>query len=318
MTLIWFKTTPETITSLMPPDVMYIPPAVNLRNYDPNVTPEQFQAYCQYVLGGSIDGWGECSFKPFGDEFVMALALLDYKDTSCYGPYREVIFTIPTVAVDPETGSIPYSADPRYWQYHYDLSPAIGFPGDYHVGLYIPYLWLSSDGPVAAGRETWGYPKKMAKINFKDTAKKRTWTVERSLGPASPIFGHIGGDHLPILHYETNVEPIIKAWVEPDTTTPRHPDEVRFPPLYVNKIIPNVQGNAADINQLNLVPLDPQTSGVTGQGENVFFGPAGIELIGGPDDPINQIDVVQVYGGYKFRYNFYLSAGRTLTDYLAQ
>jgi acetoacetate decarboxylase len=178
---------------------------------------------------------------------------------------------------------------------------------------------LSSDGPIAAGRETWGYPKKMADISFKDKEGKRIWKVERSLSPASPIFGHVGGDHLPILHKETQQAPIIKAWVQPDITTPRHPDEVKFPPLYVNKIIPNVQGNGAVINELNLVPLDPQSgNGTAGYAPFVTFGPAGLELIGGPDDPLNEIDVVAVYGGYQFRYVFDLSSGRTLIDYLAE
>lgn len=311
MTLIWFKTTDETIASLLPPDVSYIAPIVSLRNIW-GVPEAAFPAFCETTLGGTLNTCGECDVKPFGDEKVMTLALLDYVETSCYGPYREVILLVPTITKDPEPENLGCSEDPANWQYHYGLTiPGLG---SYQIGLYVPYLWLSSDGPIAAGRETWGYPKKMADISFKDTAKKRTWTVKRSLSAD----GSVGGDHLPILHDETQRESIIRAWVEPDKTAPRHPDEVKFPPLYVNKIIPNVKGNAAVINELNLVPLDPQSSGVSGYGENVFFGEAGMELIGGPDDPINNIDVLYVYGGYQFRYNFYLSAGRTLIDYLAE
>jgi hypothetical protein len=320
MTLIWFETTPETIANLLPPDSAYFPPAVFLRNYEfLEMDQAEFEAFCASQGGSIIPGWNECMVQPFGNKLMMTLALLDYEDTSCYGPYREVIFLIPSVTVDPVAGSIPYSPDPANWQYHYDLSPALGYPGEWHIGLYIPYLWLSSDGPVAAGRETWGYPKKMADIKYEDKNGKRTWKVERTLNSPSPIWEHVGGDHSSILHKGAHTEPIIEAWVQPDTTTPRHPDEVRFPPLYVNKIIPNVKGNCSDINELNLVPLDPQTSaGTAGYAPFVTFGPADIELIGGPDDPINQIDVVHVYGGYQFRYNFDLSAGRTLIDYLAE
>jgi hypothetical protein len=324
MTLIWFETTPQTMASLIPPDVAYIPPVVSLRNIW-GVPEEAFPAFCETTLGGTPNACGECDLKPFGDKLMMTLALLDYEDTSCYGPYREVILLMPVITTDPKPEVLSCSDDPVFneyglsvatdWQYHYGLT----IPGlsSYHVGLYVPYLWLSSDGPIAAGRETWGYPKKMADISFTDADGRRTWEVKRSLSPASPIFGHVGGDHLSILHNDTVVEPIITAWVEPDTNNPRHPDEVKFPPLYVNKIIPSVEGDKSVINELNLVPLDPQSgNGTAGYAPFVTFGPAHLELIGGPDDPINQIDVVAVYGGYQFRYDFYLSAGRTLIDYI--
>jgi acetoacetate decarboxylase len=318
-TAIFFQTDEATIKSLLPPNVTYIPVELNLRNIY-GVPAEVFEVICAMPLeegglgGGTINQWGECNVKPFGDAYVMILSLLDYVETSCYGPYREVLILIPSLASDPDKKFHPYSEDPAYWQYHYDY-------GDAHVGLYNPYLWLSSDAPIAAGREIWGFPKKMADSTFVDTVidgtdipYMRTWTVSRSL--SSSVSDQVGGDHLPILHQETQTDPIISATIIWDPTAPFHPDAVRFPPLYQTKIIPNVDGVTADIKQLNLVPLDPQTSGVTGQGENVFPGMAFITLHGGPDDPVDDIVVDRVLLGFQFRYNFELSSGRTLTDYL--
>jgi acetoacetate decarboxylase len=320
MTLIWFITTPETVAELLPPGVQYIAPQAYLRDIP--------QEYCEQVLGGTYNmrGCQECTIEPFGNDPnypVMSLSLLDYEHTD-FGPYKEVIFLIPSVTGDPNPPEVPYvypncagslmeDPAPDNWEGHYSFNiPGLG---QLHAGLYVPYLWLNSGGPIAGGREIWGWPKKMAKIDFKEKNGRIDWKIERPISAD----GTKGGDHLPIMEKDANFATILKAWVEPDTNSPRHPDEVKFPPCYLLKVLPNVAGNGvADVKQVNLCPLDPQSSGVSGYGENVFFGPAGIEIIGGPDDPINDIDVVSVIGGYQFRYNFELKEGRTLIDYLAQ
>ena len=73
--------------------------------------------------------------------------------------------------------------------------------------------------------------------------------------------GTVGGDHLPILQKHRALAPIIKAWVEPDTSSPRHPDEVKLPPGLVHRIIPSVRADGAAINELDLVAVDPQWAG---------------------------------------------------------
>jgi acetoacetate decarboxylase len=267
----------------------------------------------------------------------MALSMLDYVDTD-FGPYKEVIFLIPSIVEDPNPPAVPYYGEPfntcagsliedpapNNWEGHYSIPP--GHPANpystyAHAGLHVPYLWLNSGGPIAGGREVWGWPKKMAKIDWKEKNGRIVWKIERPISAD----GTQGGDHLPIIGKDVKFAPILKAWVEPDYENPRHPDEVKFPPCYLLKVMPKVSGEGdADVKQLNLCPLDPQSADPKipgldfGYGQNIFFGPAGIEIIGGPDDSLNEIDVVNVIGGYQFRYNFKLREGRTLSEYLAQ
>lgn len=62
--------------------------------------------------------------------------------TTSFGPYNEFTLTIPVIV---ETDSGPVS------------------------GSYAPFLYVDSDGPLAAGRELWGFGKKLATIDLGQT-----------------------------------------------------------------------------------------------------------------------------------------------------
>jgi len=46
-------------------------------------------------------------------------------------------------------------------------------------GLYIAYLYLDSDAPIAAGREIFGFPKKFARFSYSDREDVMTRAAER-------------------------------------------------------------------------------------------------------------------------------------------
>ena len=48
--------------------------------------------------------------------------------------------------------------------------------------LYIPYLWVSSDSALAAGRELWGDAKKLADIEVRIANEEIIGTLERPAG----------------------------------------------------------------------------------------------------------------------------------------
>lgn len=47
------------------------------------------------------------------------------------------------------------------------------------IGFYCPYIYVTTDAALAAGREIWGFPKKIAKINISKENNKIVGLVER-------------------------------------------------------------------------------------------------------------------------------------------
>ncbi|MBW1708612.1 MAG: acetoacetate decarboxylase family protein, partial [Deltaproteobacteria bacterium] len=81
---------------------------------------------------------------------VATILLIQYTENEL-GPYEEVILGLPCLL-------------------------------DGKARFYIPYIVVNTLAPLAAGREIWGYPKKMADINITSEEDMIIGTVERPEG----------------------------------------------------------------------------------------------------------------------------------------
>jgi acetoacetate decarboxylase len=149
------------------------------------------------------------------------------------------------------------------------------------------YLVLDSDVAIGAGREIWGFPKKLGRLtlDMKDDVVRTT--VER------------GGCTL----IDAAVQLAELGKVEDLGGTPE---------WVAHRFIPNVSLSAPpDIDQLTSTTL---TNVVT---HDVFKGPATLAFGSSPADRLETIPVEEVTGGFYFEYQFTLGDGEVIHDYLA-
>jgi acetoacetate decarboxylase len=199
---------------------------------------------------------------------IMILAWIKYKDDNAVGPYNELIFSV--------FGTTEGMSDDK-------KEPA--------EGLFIVNLYLDSGTAIAAGREIWGFPKREAILKFKPNnhgeSRTRKFAVKR-LGDMDPILGR-----------HVRVPFIAKGTFKP--LYDGDPELGLFPTILNEKIIPSVTGGL-DVWQLTATTLSDQK--IT----NLKIGTATIELIGGKDDPLNEIPIGEVMGAvqYDFTCTWYL------------
>jgi acetoacetate decarboxylase len=203
---------------------------------------------------------------------VMAVLLADYDkdpDAQTLGPYHEIAFGIPGLAEENDGSSTP--------------------------GIYIPYMYLDSDGPIASGREVHGFPKKEAIIETTTFEGNTSFVVKRA------------GDSIPILGRSGSVPMIMRAKFKPVGAAP--PELVLQPTLFNLKVIPGVDGTA-EIKQLTGLMLENQIP------TDVEFGEGTLELIGGPDDPLDQIEILNIVSAFRYHITFDMPFGRVIHDFL--
>jgi acetoacetate decarboxylase len=149
------------------------------------------------------------------------------------------------------------------------------------------YLVLDSDVAIGAGREIWGFPKKLGRLtlDMKDDVVRTT--VER--GGITLIDAAV---HLAELGTEEDLGGT-PEWV-------------------AHRFIPNVSNSAPpDIDQLTSTTL---TNVVT---QDVYKGAATLAFGSSPSDRLELLPVNEVTGGFYFQYQFTLGDGEVIHDYLA-
>jgi acetoacetate decarboxylase len=159
--------------------------------------------------------------------------------------------------------------------------------------LYLPTLFVDQEIPMLAGREIWGYAKKLAKMEVIHDKNHITFTCERPEGTR-----------------------LITATVTPQTNQPfefyQNTDIISL------KIIPNAEKDQIDIAQLvgcsyHLTPIKG-TDGIaelwTGIG-SVTFG-----CCHSNDDALYRIPVNKVVSALYGKFQIYLPYGYILHDYL--
>jgi acetoacetate decarboxylase len=155
-------------------------------------------------------------------------------------------------------------------------------------GAHMLYEYVDDDAAVAAGREYWGYPKKMATV----TMTERDGIVDSTISRR-------GTEILSLSFSEQDIES-----VSPQL----------FPRLQV-KQIPSADGSGYDVNQIVKMSfegddLDFDADGVshrtTGTGDLV--------LNSSETDPLNELAPLEVTGGAVTNGSFTLGTGEVVAD----
>ncbi len=148
------------------------------------------------------------------------------------------------------------------------------------------YLILDNDIAIAAGREIWGFPKKLGRVSLSDRDGVISAAVER------------GGQSL--IRAAMEVGPLVSA------------SELAGSAEYTNlKLVPSVrEGGAPEVMQLTSTTL---TNVVIKQ---VYKGRATLSFGASPVDRFSDIPVREVLAAYYYNADFTLGHGEVLHDYL--
>ena len=149
------------------------------------------------------------------------------------------------------------------------------------------YLILDSDVAIGAGREIWGFAKKLGRLSLDmkdDVVSTRVERAGCTIIEAAVHLAELGTEE----------------------------DLGGTPEWITRRVIPNVSLSAPpDIDQLTSTTL---TNLVT---HDVYKGAATLAFGSSPADRLEVIPVNEVTGGFYFEYQFTLNDGRVVHDYLA-
>ncbi|MBW3099182.1 acetoacetate decarboxylase family protein [Pseudohoeflea coraliihabitans] len=150
------------------------------------------------------------------------------------------------------------------------------------VGAHVALEYVSSDDSLSAGREIWGYPKKIAEVDVRETANNAfAGTVVRR--------GHTLIDM---------------------TFTPGDGafDKPQMQPRLQIKTFPAADGNGADYYQVIRNDLADLT--VTDR----VVGAADVKLKNGDNDPLADLGLIEITGAETTVTDFLLTTGKIIAD----
>jgi acetoacetate decarboxylase len=160
-------------------------------------------------------------------------------------------------------------------------------------GQYVLSMFLDDEAPIVAGREIWGFPKKLAYPSLGvDPVSKDTLVGRLKYGSLDVAIGTMGFKHKPV-----DAGAIKKAL-----------EEV---PNYLLKIIPNPDGSTA-IRQL----VQYQLQEVTVKG--AWTGPADLQLFHHALAPVATLPIKRIVSCVHFTSDLTLPYGKVVYDYLAK
>ena len=153
-------------------------------------------------------------------------------------------------------------------------------------GNHVVFHFVSTDKPMAAGREIMGWPKKLAELDWRAEGDAVTASCTR------------------------DGQPLIRARGEMDGSI--DPSALPLSPTWLNlKVIPSVLPDAPpDVAQLTGVTLTDLKV------EEARGGRASLELSSTATDPVSRLEVHEVVGAVVCRLSFDLPAGFVAHDYL--
>ena len=161
-------------------------------------------------------------------------------------------------------------------------------PGGAVVGAFSPYLFLDSDGAVAAGREVYGQPKKFGrpKISIRQDT----------------IVGTVTRNGIRVLRVTT---PYKRKRADISEAT-------EILPFVTNlnyKLIPDLSGEPAirQITARELLDINVK---------ECWRGPATVEISPHIQAPVHRLPVREMLDGFYWRCDFTLGPGRVVHDYL--
>lgn len=154
-------------------------------------------------------------------------------------------------------------------------------------GGYTHAMYLNDDAPIAAGREIWGFPKKLAEPSLKVVKETLQATLDyEGCRIATASMGY---------KYET--VPLAKV------------EQVFMQPGYLLKIIPDVDGSP---KICELVEYNLENLVIKG----AWTGPAAIQLFSHALAPVADLPVKKVISGLHVLTDLVLPYGRVIHDYL--
>jgi acetoacetate decarboxylase len=223
------------------------------------------------------------------------------------GPYRYIDreFLIVTYRTDPEALRAvvpePLQITEPIVKYEFIRMPdSTGF-GDYtesgqvipvsfegRAGGYVHSMYLDDEGPIAGGRELWGFPKKLAAPRL--TVEVDTLLGTLDYGPVRVATATMGYKHR-ALDLET-----VRAGL--------------MAPNYLLKIIPHVDGTARICELVQYFLEDINLKGA-------WTGPAALQLAHHALAPVARLPVLEVLSGTHILTDMTLGLGTVIHDYLA-
>ena len=161
----------------------------------------------------------------------------------------------------------------------------VSFRGE--MGGYVHSMYLDCDPPIAAGREIWGFPKKLAAPTLQ--VEKDTLVGVLRFGPVAVAVATMGYKHRAIDLAKTR--------------------DSLAAPSYLLKIIPHVDGTARICELVRYACADVTVKGA-------WEGPAALELFHHALAPVATLPVLDVLSGVHIVSDLTLNLGTVAHDYL--
>jgi acetoacetate decarboxylase len=155
-------------------------------------------------------------------------------------------------------------------------------------GGYTHAMFLNDEGPIAGGRELWGFPKKLANPSLQVQVDTLVGTLD--YGPVRVATGTMGYKHRCLPH-----EPVLKSLLEP---------------TFLLKIIPHVDGTPRICELVRYYLEDITLKGV-------WTGPGALGLFPHALAPVADLPVREVISATHILADLTLGLGEVVHDYLA-
>jgi acetoacetate decarboxylase len=155
-------------------------------------------------------------------------------------------------------------------------------------GGYTHAMFLNDEGPIAGGRELWGFPKKLANPTLQVQVDTLVGTLD--YGPVRVVTGTMGYKHRSLPH-----EPVLKSLLEP---------------TFLLKIIPHVDGSPRICELVRYYLEDITLKGV-------WTGPGALGLFPHALAPVAELPVLEVISATHILADLTLGLGEVVHDYLA-
>jgi acetoacetate decarboxylase len=155
-------------------------------------------------------------------------------------------------------------------------------------GTYTHAMYLDDLAPIAAGREIWGYPKKLAQPKLEVVSDTLLGTLD--YGPCRIATATMG--------YKYEALDLKKVTESLNT------------PIYLLKIIPHVDGSTQICELIEIILTDVHVKGA-------WQGPAQLELAHHALAPVANLPVRKIVKAVHLLTDLTLPYGRVVHDYLA-
>lgn len=154
-------------------------------------------------------------------------------------------------------------------------------------GSYVHSMYLDDEAPIAAGREIWGFPKKLA----------------------NPALRVVNETLIGQLDYETCRVATATMGYKYETLDIKTVHKSLLLPSYLLKIIPDVDGSAKICELIEYCLQDVTVKGA-------WTGPAALELFSHAMAPVYKLPVRKVISGSHIMSDLTLPYGKVILDYL--